>query len=60
MTNKNKSQSVIEKLQNTEVSLVTGTLALATAFLAALSVIPTVESETTTLLQASVLNIAGL
>ena len=57
MSNTNKS--LIAKMQETEVSLITGTLAIATAFLVALTVIPTFEAEAMSLLQASVFNILG-
>ncbi len=56
MANTNKLQAIC----NTKISLVTGTAAIATAFLAALSVIPTVEDQSTTLLQASVVNLSSL
>ena len=47
-----------ENFKNAKVSLVTGTLALATAVIAAYSVMPTYEG--TSLLQASVFNLAPL
>lgn len=57
---KNQSSSFINTLKTEQVSLVTGTLAIATAFLVALSVMPTPEDQGTSLLQASVFNLASM
>ncbi len=60
MAKNNEPASFIDTLKNEQVSLVTGTLAIATAFLVALSVMPTPENQSTSLLQASVFNLASL
>ncbi len=60
MTKTQKSVSFCDKckkLANEEISLSTGTLALATAVLTAYSFMPSVEDPTVSLLQASVLNL---
>jgi len=55
---KTKTGSAWENFKNAEVSLITGTLAFATAVVAAYAVMPTYEGAT--LLQASVANLASV
>jgi len=55
---KTQTASAWEKFKNAEVSLVTGTLALATAVVAAYSVMTNVEGYT--LLEASIMTFAAM
>ena len=58
MANKNSKTSILQKLQQTEVSTVTGTVALAGAAICAFSVMPSPNAEFANLLQASLVNIS--
>lgn len=54
------TNSLIAKLQNTEVSTVTGTVALAGAAICAYAVMPSPDAGFTNLLQASLVNLASV
>ena len=60
MAKTNSPASLLHKLQTTEVSTVTGTVALAGAFICALSVMPSPDAGFSNLLQASLVNLSSV
>lgn len=58
MANTNSKTTLLQKLQNTEVSTVTGTVALAGAAICAFSVMPSPDAQFANLLQASLVNLS--
>lgn len=54
------TQTLLQKLKETEVSTVTGTVALAGAALCAYSVMPSPDANFANLLQASLINISSV
>ncbi len=58
MANTNSNTNIIKKLNEIEVSTVTGTIALAGAAICAFSVMPTPDANFSNLLQASLVNLS--
>jgi hypothetical protein len=60
MDNTNSNTSFLQKLKETEVSTVTGTVALAGAAICAYSVMPSPDPNFANLLQASLVNLSSV
>ncbi|NCP67850.1 hypothetical protein GW756_05865 [bacterium] len=56
----NTNSNLLQKLKDTQVSTVTGTVALAGAAICAFSVMPSPDSSFANLLQASLINISSV
>lgn len=60
MANTNSAAALLTKLKTTEVSTVTGTVALAGAAICAFSVMPSPDANFANLLQASLVNLSSV